>query len=391
VKTEQQPTQQAAATTTPDLMTGPITSRQQSITEKTAAFLGVPPGKVFDVLRGIWSVKTGQPPLTHQEMMVGMALVARYGLDPFAREIYCTRNKGRIMVIVGIDGWVRVLNRTEDYDGFQVEIAEDSDGKVVSVETAIHSKARKYPAVYKALASEYARLGGAVAGIVPLHMLRIFSFRHAARLFVPLGGCVTEEEARWMGAGVPDEPPATSLDDMADKMALAQKAVADEVIAYQKTEPPFNPPTKEEMEAAASIQDIANGTAPLSKKVAEFDDPPAGETDAEPQRKKALLEIYPPFNPPTKEEMEQEDREQALKETCGVAHHSRDIYPTPSQQAENAEAFAQRIADAVSGANVDKIESDIVGCVEQHKISQTHAAELAEFIADARRRIDHGS
>lgn len=177
------------------------TERQQSVARTTAAFLGVPPDKVCTLLQNVWRVTKGQPPLSPQEMFCGMSLIARYGLDPIAREVYVTRDKtGRLITIVGIDGWIKILDRTDHYDGFEQEIATDDSGKVVWVETKIHSTRRSHPAVYRAYMDEYVKLGGYVAAQIPSHMLRIFSLRHAARMFTPLGGAVTEEEARWMGA-----------------------------------------------------------------------------------------------------------------------------------------------------------------------------------------------
>jgi len=195
------------------------TSRTKSITERTAHFLGVPLDKVFDALRGIWTTSKSEPPLTNAEMMVGMALVARYDLDPFAREIYVTRNKGKIMIVLGVDGWIRVLDRTDHYDGFRQSIDRDEGGRVVSVTTTIYSTKRTVPTEYVALASEYAKVGGFVSNVMPVHMLRIFSLRHACRLFTPVSGAMTQEEASYMAADPEAGSQPQTLDDLADKLA----------------------------------------------------------------------------------------------------------------------------------------------------------------------------
>ncbi len=227
-----------------DLMKGPVRTRQQSITADTAAFLGVPAGKVFDVLRGVWTVTKGQPPLTDQELMVGMAIVARYELDPFAREIYVTRDKkGRLMTIIGVDGWIRILDRTEHYDGLEQIEEEDKDGNLLSVETTIYSKKRSHPARYKARMDEYMRLGGFMIDKIPRHMLGVFSLRHAGRLFVPMGTVVTEEEARYMQA---DAEPAKTLDDLTKEM---ETPVTETDPPATETEPEVNPPTADEVKA----------------------------------------------------------------------------------------------------------------------------------------------
>jgi len=214
---------EATAKPAEDLLRGPVTGRHQVVTEKAAAFLGVPQEKIFDVVRGVWTTSKGQPPLSNQEIFTGLALIARYELDPFSREIYVTKDKkGRLLTILGIDGWVRVLDRTDHYDGFEqtMEMVDDSD-VIRWVETKIYSKERSHPVVYRAFASEYGKLGGYVAGVIPGHMLRLFSLRHAARLFVPLGSVVTEEEAGWISDSPEAENavPPDSLDAIADRIA----------------------------------------------------------------------------------------------------------------------------------------------------------------------------
>ena len=233
--------QLAAATVEQPALLDPViraTVNRQSILQTSAAFLGVDPKHVYNVLRGIWGTTKGQPALTDAEIWRGLALISRYELDPFAREIYVTRDKqGRLMIILGIDGWIRVLNRTDHYDGFEQEL-EEQDGRILSVTTSIYSTKRSHATSYKAFASEYVKLGGFMAEKIPGHMLRLFSLRHAARLFTPLGGCVTEEEARWIGGGAEDSsPPVSSLDDLVDREESNPEPESADVIAAPIIEP----------------------------------------------------------------------------------------------------------------------------------------------------------
>jgi len=199
--------------------------RRRSVTTRAAATLGVAPNKMFNLLRHIWVTPKEQEPLTDQEMFQGISLIARYELDPISREVYVTRDKrGRLLTIVGIDGWIRILDRTDHYDGFDVEFGPVNEkGEAEWVETKIFSKKRSHPTVYRAFSVEYAKLGGYVAGIIPLHMLRLFSLRHAARLFVPLGAnVVTEDEASWMMSGEIEERSSAKPAQKSKAVALAE-------------------------------------------------------------------------------------------------------------------------------------------------------------------------
>jgi len=181
------------------------TPRFQSMRHDTAKALGVTEDIVYDMLRNVWPVsdKNGGP-LTAREMFLGMSLISRHDLDPITKEIYVTRNKEKgLLTIIGIDGWVKVLNRTPDYDGFDQEDEITDKGKVVKITTKIFSKSRSHPTVYPAYWIEYERVAGFVKNKMPIHMLRLFSIRHAARLFTNIGGVTTAEEAEMM-----DDQPA---------------------------------------------------------------------------------------------------------------------------------------------------------------------------------------
>lgn len=195
--------------------------RVQSIRADAAKFLGVPPDKVCDLLRNVWHTSKDQPELTNSEMFVGMSMIARFGLDPIAKEVYVTRTSKGLMTIIGIDGFVKILHRSEGYNGFEQELGWNATGDDLEwVETRIHHKSQKFPTVYRAFTKEYSRLAGMLAKHIPWHMLRLFSLRHAIRLFTPLGGAVTEEEARWMREYDPrDAKPSNAAAAVADDFA----------------------------------------------------------------------------------------------------------------------------------------------------------------------------
>ena len=203
------------------------TQRTQSITATAASFLGVPPAKVCALLRNVWKTSKGEQELTDQEMFQGLSMIARFGLDPVAKEVYVTRSSKGLMTIIGIDGFVKILDRTDGYDGFEQELGWSQDGKALEwVETIIHSTKRTHPTRYKAFAEEYGKLSGIVAKSIPWHMLRLFSLRHATRLFTPIGGSVvTEEEARWMSAYEPERQPAKQLTQHAREATEALDAM----------------------------------------------------------------------------------------------------------------------------------------------------------------------
>ena len=215
-----------------------MTTRRQSIASEAAARLGVAPNKVCDLLRNVWKTSIGQPDLTDQEMFTGMSMIARFDLDPIAKEVYVARDsKGRLLTIVGIDGWIKAVHRTDHFDGFEQEEGYDDKGKLIWIETRIYSKKWSRPAVYRARAEEYAKLGGIVAKQIPVHMLKLFSFRHAARFFTALGGVSTQEEAEWrQSSDADDRFTATPPTDL-NALAATLRAKTDETGEVPRSDP----------------------------------------------------------------------------------------------------------------------------------------------------------
>ncbi|KKM85203.1 hypothetical protein LCGC14_1291370 [marine sediment metagenome] len=210
------------------------TDRQKAVLDQASEVMGVPPDRVLALLRHKWKVSKDQDPFTDWELFLGASMIGRYLLDPITKEVYLGRAKdGRLMIIVGIDGFIKILDRTDHYDGFeQTYEFDEKTGQMVWCETTIYSTKRSHPTVYKGFASEYAQLAGFMYKKIPWHMLRLFSLRHATRLFTPMGAVVTEDEAERMGRASSDQQtPPTTLDDLLDRM---------EQPAQQQAEQPSN-------------------------------------------------------------------------------------------------------------------------------------------------------
>lgn len=205
------------------------TERRRSVAQTAAELVGVnTPQQLYSMLRMLWRQKD-KADFTDAELYHAVSLIARYDLDPLVKEVYCSRDKrGRVMVIVGIDGWIKILHRTEGYDGHETAVVwSDTNGIPESATTTVYSKLRRHPISYVAYWKEYAAVGGFVKDQMPSHMLRLFSLRHAARQFAPIGGNVlTEAEARYMEQC--DELPQRQQQNSEDVLTLDTPTVVTE-------------------------------------------------------------------------------------------------------------------------------------------------------------------
>jgi phage recombination protein Bet len=70
------------------------------------------------ILRGLQTVKNVlAPDLSDDELKLFAMVAARSGLDPFAKQVYAVKRKGRVTFQTGIDGYRSIAARTGMYDG----------------------------------------------------------------------------------------------------------------------------------------------------------------------------------------------------------------------------------------------------------------------------------
>jgi phage recombination protein Bet len=85
---------------------------------------------------------------TREEFAAFLLVANEYGLNPITREIYAFPKKGGgIQPIVGIDGWMKMANASDKFDGLTVEFAHDENGKLVSATATVYRKDRTHPVV----------------------------------------------------------------------------------------------------------------------------------------------------------------------------------------------------------------------------------------------------
>ena len=74
------------------------------------------------------------------ELAMFLELCARYKLDPFAGQIYCAKMRsqngegGRVQIIVGRDGFLKIADSHEDFEGFDSDVHRANDTFSVSRE-----------------------------------------------------------------------------------------------------------------------------------------------------------------------------------------------------------------------------------------------------------------
>ena len=123
--------------------------------------------------------------------MVALLVVAnQYGLNPWTKEIYAFPDKNNgIVPVVGVDGWARIINGNDQFDGMEFEQDDES------CTCKIYRKDRSRPTCVTEYMSECKRNGVGPWQSHPKRMLRHKAMIQCARLAFGFGGIYDQDEA----------------------------------------------------------------------------------------------------------------------------------------------------------------------------------------------------
>lgn len=132
--------------------------------------------------------------LTQVEFYTLLLAADKYNLNPLMREIYAFPAKGGgIQVIVGVDGWMNLINSHPNFDGMEFEdIRENS--KVIAITCRMFRKDRAHPISVTEYMDECKR-GTDVWKQWPVRMLRHKAVIQAARYAFGFSNIMEPDEA----------------------------------------------------------------------------------------------------------------------------------------------------------------------------------------------------
>lgn len=213
-------------------------SKKRSLVTKFADRFGVEPEKMMSTLKATaFRVKDGEA--TNEQMMALLVVADQYGLNPWTKEIYAFPDKQNgIVPVVGVDGWARIINENDQFDGMEfaqsetmVKIDEHAKESPQWMECTIYRKDRARPITVREYLDEVYRAPfkgkyGPVIGPWQTHTKRFLRHKvmiQCARVAFGYVGIYDQDEAeriveRDMGAA--ERVPAST--ESAGRPALQQ-------------------------------------------------------------------------------------------------------------------------------------------------------------------------
>lgn len=161
------------------------TTQQPSLLAKIASKYSVDPNKMLTTLKAT----AFKGDVSNEQMMALLIVADQYGLNPWTKEIYAfpDRQNG-IVPVIGVDGWARIINSHDQFDGMNFE--QDND----SCTCTIYRKDRAHPIQVTEYMSECKRSVGPWQSH-PKRMLRHKAMIQCARLAFGFVGVYDQDEA----------------------------------------------------------------------------------------------------------------------------------------------------------------------------------------------------
>lgn len=169
---------------------------RRSIIEKFSERYEVDASKVMSIVAStVFRQAANEPPLSNEEIAAALIVVNQYNLNPFTKEIYAFRSKGKLLIIVGVDGWSAIVNRQPEFNGVEFEEHFDDSGNIQAVTARIHRKDRALPTVVTEYTRE-CRRDTIPWNTMPIRMTRNRAFVQCARIAFSISGIIEEDEAQ---------------------------------------------------------------------------------------------------------------------------------------------------------------------------------------------------
>jgi phage recombination protein Bet len=137
-------------------MSTAVTTQRPSLVKKFAERYSVDPDKLMTTLKKTaFRQRNANDEVTDEQMMALLVVADQYGLNPFTKEIYAYNDKGAIVPLVSIDGWLRIINEHPQFDGMDFRYADEWEtmprGKncPVWIECVIYRRDRSRPTIVR--------------------------------------------------------------------------------------------------------------------------------------------------------------------------------------------------------------------------------------------------
>lgn len=167
------------------------TEQRRSLLQAMAATYQMEPGAFLATIKATVMPSANA---TNEQVAAFLTVAHQYKLNPFCREVFAFPGKsGGIQAVVSVDGWSKLINEHEDFDGMEFEDHVENN-QVSAITCKIHRKSRTHPVEVTEYMTE-CRRDTDTWKRWPRRMLRHKAMIQAARYAFGFAGIVDPDEA----------------------------------------------------------------------------------------------------------------------------------------------------------------------------------------------------
>lgn len=172
--------------------------------------------EVTEILKGmIVSAKAQHGAVaTNAEVAVVSAVCAMYNLNPLVREAHAFVSGGKLSVTIGIDGWIKIMNRQPNFDGVEFYDHLDDKGNLISITAKIYTKDRSRPTCVTEYMDECYQEKSQAWQKFKKRMLRNKTLGQCVRVAFGVSEVIDDDEAARIEANAPKERDITPQKDI---------------------------------------------------------------------------------------------------------------------------------------------------------------------------------
>jgi hypothetical protein len=168
---------------------------------------------------------------TNSEIAVVSVVCAKYGLNPLVKECTAVVSNGKLQVVVMIDGWYKMVNRQETFDGVDFEDNFGTNNKIVSITCKMYLTNRSRPVCVTEYLEECNDIKSSVWKRWPVRMLRHKSYIQTARIAFGISEVIDNDEVDRIKSTSPQskEVPSVLVDYEKVKLRMSQCKTFDDL------------------------------------------------------------------------------------------------------------------------------------------------------------------
>lgn len=165
-----------------------------SLIHKVAAKYSVDPDKMLSTLKA--TAFKSEKEVSNEQMMALLIVADQYNLNPWTKEIYAYPDKYKgITAVVGVDGWIRMINDHPQFESMELEIAPHEADEIPEwFQCTIQRKDRTKPTVVREYFAECKR-NSEPWNTMPRRMLRHKAIIQCGRVAFGFSGIHDPDEA----------------------------------------------------------------------------------------------------------------------------------------------------------------------------------------------------